>query len=96
MWCASDGASGAGAEADKFAAFRVGASGQVEALCGRIRRAKWPNLQLHFREAVDLALWRDESGWHGVVQDFEGPLPLALLELTEDWLWLRTPPPYSS
>lgn len=93
MWCSAAGGGAQGVEANRFAAFRMDASGQLVALCGRVRRAKWPNLQLHFRSAIDLALWHDAEGWHGVVQDLDGPLPEPLARLTEDWHWLQTPSP---
>jgi hypothetical protein len=80
-----------GVGADRFAAFRLDAQGEVEALCGRIRWVRAGRLRFRFPEPVDLAIWRDDAGWHGVVQDLEGPLPRPLTRLTDDWTRLATP-----
>jgi hypothetical protein len=82
-----------GVGADRFAAFRLDAQGEVEALCGRIRWVRAGRLRLRLSEPIDLAFWRDDAGWHGVVQDLEGPLPRPLTRLTDDWTRLATPRP---
>ncbi|MBM4042352.1 MAG: hypothetical protein FJ290_27995, partial [Planctomycetes bacterium] len=76
-------------------AIRLAADGSLEALAaGGLRRIEAGAFKLELGSPADLALWRDASGkWHGVLQDFPGPIPPALSALTNDWLRLSAPPP---
>ncbi|MCX6877885.1 MAG: hypothetical protein NTW21_29340 [Verrucomicrobia bacterium] len=77
------------------AAVRVDKDGKVEALAaGALKSFRGGGLTIELPERVDVALWRDGSGrWHGVLQDFSGPVPAALLAYTQDWLRLSVPRP---
>ncbi len=74
---------------------RLAADGGVEALAaGGLKRIEVGAFKLELESRADLALWRDAAGkWHGVLQDWAGPVPPALSALTGDWLRLSVPSP---
>ena len=77
------------------AAVRLDSSGQVEALAaGGLRRFKAKTMEIELPQPADVALWHDSNGrWHGVLQDWTGPVPAALSAVTGDWLRLAVPKP---
>ena len=77
------------------AAVRLDKGGKLEALAaGALTSFRCGGLAIELPERVDVALWRDAEGkWHGVLQDFSGPVPAVLLAFTHDWLRLRVPQP---
>jgi len=82
-------------EAIGLVAARWGKGGELQALAaGGLKRFAAPGFSLELPEPVDLALWRDGSGhWRGVVQDLQGPIPPALLALTDRWERISLAPP---
>jgi len=77
------------------AAVRLDKGGKLEALAaGALKSFRGGGVTIELPERVDMALWRDNKGnWHGVLQDFNGPVPAALLAFTNDWLRLSVPRP---
>ncbi|MCX6872692.1 MAG: hypothetical protein NTW21_02635 [Verrucomicrobia bacterium] len=77
------------------AAVRLDKGGKLEALAaGALKWFRGGGFAIDLPERVDVALWRDAEGkWHGVMQDFNGPVPAELLAFTQDWLRLRVPQP---
>jgi hypothetical protein len=77
------------------AAVRLDKGGKLEALAaGALKSFRGGGVSLDLPQRIDLALWRDAEGkWHGVLQDWTGPVPAALLAFTRDWLRLRVPRP---
>ena len=77
------------------AAVRLDKDGKLEALAaGAMKSFRGGGSTIELPERVDVALWRDAKGqWHGVLQDFSGPVPAALLAFTHDWLRLSVPRP---
>jgi hypothetical protein len=76
-------------------AIRMEKQGPVEALAaGGLSNLSVGDLTIELPARVDLALWRDDRGrFHGVLQDWPGPVPTSLLKLTDDWLRLSVPVP---
>ena len=77
------------------AAVRLDKDGKLEALAaGALKSFRGGGLAIELPERVDVAMWRDAKGqWHGVLQDFSGPVPATLLAFTNDWLRLSVPRP---
>ncbi len=77
------------------AAARLDHDGKLEALAaGALKSFRGGGLVIDLPERVDVALWRDAKGrWHGVLQDWAGPVPVALAAITNDWLRLAVPTP---
>ena len=77
------------------AAVRLDKDGKLEALAaGAMKSFRGGGSTIELPERVDVALWRDAKGqWHGVLQDFSGSVPAALLAFTHDWLRLSVPRP---
>ena len=77
------------------AGIRLAADGGLEALAaGGLKRIEVGSFKLALDSPADLALWRDAGGkWHGVLQDWGGPVPHALSALTDEWLRLSVPLP---
>jgi len=78
------------------AAVRLDKAGKLEALAGgALKSLRGGGVTIELPERVDVAMWRDgKSQWHGVLQDFSGPVPAALLAFTQDWLRLSVPRPF--
>lgn len=78
------------------AAARLDQNGKLEALaCGALKSFRGGGVTIELPERIDLALWRDDKGkWHGVLQDYAGPVPKDLAALTGDWKRLAVPVPY--
>jgi len=74
---------------------RLAADGSVEALAaGGLKRIEVGAFKLALDPPADIALWRDAAGkWHGVLQDWAGPIPPGLSAFTADWLLLSVPSP---
>ena len=70
--------------------------GRLDALAaGGLKRFEAGDLVIDLPNGVDLALWRDTGGnLHGVLQDWTGPVPDPLLDLTQDWRRLDVPAPF--
>ncbi len=82
-------------EAVGLMAVRLDAAGQVEALAGgALTSFEGPGLSLCLNPPVDIALWRTEEGWEGVIQGLDGPIPPELETLTSRWTRLRMPEAY--
>jgi hypothetical protein len=66
---------------------------RVEAMAaGGLKRFKADSLEIDLDERADVALWRDANGeWQGVLQGWEGEVPRALRDVTENWRRLRVP-----
>lgn len=75
------------------AAARLDQAGKLEALaCGGLKSFRGGGVALELPERIDLELWRDDKGqWHGVLQDYAGPVPKDLAALTGDWNRLAVP-----
>jgi hypothetical protein len=78
------------------AAVRLRVDGRLEALAaGALKSFYGGGLKIDLPERIDVALWRDAGGdWHGVLQDWSGPVPAPLAALTADWQRLSVPLPY--
>jgi hypothetical protein len=78
-----------------IAAVRLTDEGAFAALAaGGLKRFRTADVTIELPERADLALWRDEQGrLQGVLQDWNGPVPSVLAELTADWLRLAVPAP---
>ncbi len=63
----------------------------VALAAGGLRRFRCRDLELSLAEPLDLALWRDDDGWAGVLQGWDGPVPPDLLRLTDRWQRLGVP-----
>jgi len=74
---------------------RLAKDGRVEALAaGGLRQFKAGSLEIDLPCRADLAIWTDAQGTvHGVLQDWQGPIPEPLTALTTDWLRLALPLP---
>jgi hypothetical protein len=79
------------------AAVRLNQEGRVEALAaGGLKSFAGPGLELALEERTDLALWLNKRGqWEGVIQGWNGKIPLVLQALTENWSRLGIPVPYT-
>jgi hypothetical protein len=77
------------------AAVRLDAYGAPVALAaGGLRSFKTGDFEIRLNERVDLALWRKADGrWQGVIQDWDGVIPEALLQITSEWSRLDIPVP---
>jgi hypothetical protein len=77
------------------AAVRLGKTGKVEAMAaGGFKMFKAADMTVELPERADVALWRDGKGrWHGVLQEWHGPVPAALAAITGDWVRLSVPEP---
>lgn len=86
------------AEAVGVFAVRLAKDGRVLALAaGGLRRFRAGNLNLRLDLPVDLALWREREGqMRGVLQDWSGPIPAPLANLTPHWLRLAVPKPLAA
>ncbi|HNU51015.1 MAG TPA: hypothetical protein PKJ98_08990 [Verrucomicrobiota bacterium] len=75
-------------------AIRFDAAGRIDALAlGGATRFQGGDLDLEFDRPIDFALWCDASGQRrGVILDWDGPLPAALLTITSHWTRVSTPP----
>jgi len=82
-------------DAQGVAAVRLGDEGELQAMAaGGLKCFKSGALKIALDRRADVALWRDRDGqMHGVLQDWDGPVPASLRALTEDWLRLEVPPP---
>jgi hypothetical protein len=80
------------------AAVRLDKDGKLEAMAaGALKSFKVGDMSIELPKRVDLALWRDAKGqWHGVLQDWTGPVPAALSAITADWLRLSVPTPLTN
>ncbi len=78
------------------AAARLDKDGRLESLAGgALKSFRGGGVTIKLPERIDLALWRDAKGrWHGVLQDYAGPVPKDLAALTDDWKRLTVPIPY--
>ena len=78
-----------------FAA-RMDANLQAEAMAaGGLTYVNAPGLILRLDAPLDVALWRDEGGWHGVAQGIaEADLSECLKQLTADWQFLSLREPF--
>jgi hypothetical protein len=78
-----------------IAAVRLGKDGRLEAMAaGGLKSFRGGGLSIELPDRADVALWRDQHGqMHGVLQDWKGPVPVALLAITHDWLRLAVPVP---
>ena len=75
-------------------AARLDANGDLNAMAaGGLKRFVGGGLTIELPERLDLAMWRIDGHWHGVVQGFDGPIPDILTDLTKDWLRLSIPTP---
>jgi len=74
---------------------RLRADGSLDALAaGGLKHIAVGALAIHLDRRADVALWRDADGnLHGVLQDFDGPVPPPLAALASHWLRLAVPPP---
>jgi len=77
-------------------AVRFRPDGALDALAaGGLTEFNAGGIALRLDAPVDLAFWHDDKGHaKGVLQDAAGPVPEALLALTEDWRRLSSPPPF--
>jgi hypothetical protein len=77
------------------AAVRLDKAGKIEALAaGALKSFRGAGLEIELSERADLAMWRAEHGqWHGVLQDWTGPIPAVLSNITSDWRRLAVPTP---
>ena len=80
------------------AAVRLNKRGKVEAMAaGGLKRFKCGRFEIKLDERADVAIWRDPKGdWQGVLQGWEGEVPRALLDVTNNWTRLRVPKPYAN
>ncbi len=80
-------------DAEGIAAVRLDEHGAVEALAaGGLKRFRASDFEIALDPPMDIVLWRKENGrFHGVAQDFNGPIPESLLAITNDWLRLSLP-----
>lgn len=71
---------------------RLDGAGRVDALaCGALASFEGPGLSLRLNPPLDLALWRTDEGWEGVVQGGADVLPEELTRLTSRWTQVRVP-----
>jgi hypothetical protein len=79
------------------AGVRFDASGTLCALAaGGLKQFHAGALDIRLQQPVDMALWRDDRRqMHGVLQDWNGPVPAALAGLSAEWLRLAVPAPLS-
>ena len=75
------------------AGVRFDAAGTMCALAaGGLKRLHAGSLEIRMPQPVDMALWRDDRRqMHGVLQDWNGPVPEPLASLSKDWLRLAVP-----
>jgi hypothetical protein len=77
------------------AAVRLNDAGKVQALAaGGLKFFKAGDFEINLQEPLDMALWKDRNQhWHGVVQGWNGDIPVALLKITTHWERLGLPVP---
>jgi hypothetical protein len=76
------------------AAVRMDHRGKVEALAaGGLRCVTAGDLRIELPNRADVALWRRNGKWEGVLQGCDGPVPEPLVKLTKRWLRLKVPRP---
>lgn len=75
------------------AAARVDDEGNLAAMAaGGLKSFSGGGITLALPAPADVAIWRDEQRqWHGLVQGWNGPLPVELTSLTKDWIRLAVP-----
>ena len=75
---------------------RLNDSGKPDAFAaGGLKRIATDGFTLELPKRADIAFWHDENGNpHGAIQDWTGPLPKCLTDLTGEWLQLRTRHPF--
>jgi len=76
-----------------LAAVRLDANGKPEALvAGGLKSFRTGDFKIELNKRTDLALWVNDKGeWEGVIQGWEGAIPLQLLDITEKWSRLDIP-----
>jgi len=74
---------------------RLTSAGRLDAFAaGGLKRLEAGDLKIELPERVDVAFWHDEQGsTHGVLLGWHGPVPKALVSLTDDWLRIELPKP---
>ncbi|VAX18962.1 hypothetical protein MNBD_IGNAVI01-529 [hydrothermal vent metagenome] len=77
------------------AAVRLDGSGNMEALAaGGLSYFKVGDFEIQLDTPTDIALWHDSKGeWDGVIQGRKGAIPVALLNITNNWVRLEIPVP---
>ncbi len=76
-------------------AVRLEKDGRLAALAvGGLKSIRAGQFSIDLAQRMDLALWHDRDGkLCGVLQDYDGPIPPALANLTPNWLRLSVPIP---
>jgi len=79
-------------EAAGVAAVRLAKDGGVDAFAaGGLTRFHAPGIDITLARPLDVAVWRDGEGVHGVCEGDVDELPAALSALASDWTPLRMP-----
>ncbi len=79
------------------AAVRLDKSGKLEALaCGGLKSFSVGTFKINLPERMDIALFKENDKWRGIVHGYKGEMPKALIRITKNWIHVRTPAPYSS
>ncbi len=78
-----------------IAAVRLDKSGKLEALaCGGLKFFSAGSFIINLPERMDIALFKENDKWRGIIHSYEGEIPKILMRITENWIRIRTPVPY--
>ena len=78
-----------------IAAVRLNKQGEVEAIAGGgMKSFRTKNFYLTMPERIDLAIFKEDGKWRGIVHGFEGTLPEALTKITDNWIRVSIPETY--
>ena len=76
------------------AAVRLDDQGEVEAIAGGgVKSFKAKNFSIALPERIDLAIFKEDGKWRGIVHGFDGELPEALTKITTNWIRVSIPEP---
>lgn len=74
------------------AAIRLDQYGEAEAIAaGGLKKLQAGKLLINLDKRVDLALFKENGQWHGIIHGLEGEIPAALLGITSNWTLVRLP-----
>lgn len=80
-------------EATGVVSVRLDREGDLEALAaGSLKKFSLDDFSIILETPEDLALWKDSEGvFHGIVQNYEGPIEEELKKITPHWEYLSLP-----
>jgi hypothetical protein len=77
------------------AAIRLDKDGDVEAIAaGGLKSVRAGKFHLELDKRTDLALFKEDGKWRGIIHGSVGEVPKALKKITLNWRILKVPAPY--